>query len=90
MTVVSTKPSLVHISLSIICHHMVDKNFIKIFLGRSSLEGGPLARSDVKFGGWTAGSTRCQIAPEVVVAPEMVGEYSECVSGTGTHTQLIR
>ncbi|AUO15286.1 WSSV558 [White spot syndrome virus] len=52
---------------------MVDKNFIKIFLGRSSLEGGPPARSDVKFGGWTAGSTRCQIAPEVVVAPEMVG-----------------
>ncbi|ATU83670.1 ORF360 [White spot syndrome virus] len=34
-------------------------------MGRSSLEGGPLGRSDVKFGGWTSGSTRCQITPEI-------------------------
>ncbi|ASV62869.1 centromere protein B dimerization domain [White spot syndrome virus] len=61
---------------------MVDKNFIKIFLGRSSLEGGPLARSDVKFGGWTAGSTRCQIAPEVVVAPGAAISRNVCSRNT--------
>ncbi|ATU84100.1 ORF1083 [White spot syndrome virus] len=32
---------------------------------RSSLEGGPLGRPDVKFRGWTAGSTQCQITPEM-------------------------
>nr|AWQ63498.1 wsv402 [Shrimp white spot syndrome virus] len=36
------------------------KNF-KNFSAHSSLEGGPLARPDVKFGGWTAGSGQCQI-----------------------------
>ncbi|ATU84132.1 ORF288 [White spot syndrome virus] len=39
-------------------------------MGHSSLEGGPLGRPDVKFGGWTAGSGQCQIAPETSVAPE--------------------
>ncbi|ATU84216.1 ORF358 [White spot syndrome virus] len=34
-------------------------------MGRSSLEGGPLGRSNVKFGGWTSGSSQCQIAPEM-------------------------
>ncbi|ASV62830.1 centromere protein B dimerization domain [White spot syndrome virus] len=38
------------------------KNFSKIFSAHSSLEGGPLGRPDVKFGGWIAGSTQCQIA----------------------------
>ncbi|ATU83846.1 ORF230 [White spot syndrome virus] len=47
------------------------KNFLKIFLDHSSLGGGPLSRPDVKFRGWTAGSTQCQIAPEPTVAPEM-------------------
>ncbi|ATU83726.1 ORF231 [White spot syndrome virus] len=39
-------------------------------MGHSSLGGGPLTRPDVKFGGWTAGSGQCQIAPETTVAPE--------------------
>ncbi|ATU83834.1 ORF1022 [White spot syndrome virus] len=46
------------------------KNFSKNFSARSSLEGGPLGRPNVKFGGWTSGSTRCQITPETSVAPE--------------------
>ncbi|ATU83669.1 ORF359 [White spot syndrome virus] len=33
-------------------------------MGHSSLEGGPLGRPNVKFGGWTAGSSQCQITPE--------------------------
>ncbi|AAK77717.1 ORF48 [White spot syndrome virus] len=41
--------------------HLHLKNFSKIFLGHSSLGGGPLSRSNVKFRGWTAGSAQCQI-----------------------------
>ncbi|ATU83653.1 ORF1127 [White spot syndrome virus] len=42
------------------------QKLFKIFSGHSSLGGGPLARPNVKFRGWTSGSGQCQITPEIV------------------------
>nr|UVD54615.1 hypothetical protein BCACJCBH_00060 [White spot syndrome virus] len=61
------------------------KIFLKIFLGHSSLEGGPLGRPDVKFRGWTAGSTQCQITPEMACP-----EISKHISGTDVSGTCVR